>query len=374
MGGSASVGEVLRFLADEDAEVRRLIASHVVETKPRTDPSNDQDSLHELAREALAETRRSHPQATSERNHCARKGYLVDASGVIPEDPTDLGVEQLPVVGCSNLTCRRCNVKVTQEVSGSWREYRCPCSSWTETSNHPLYDPDPWPRSDPTMPWECAGHPTIELPRDVDRIELSDGEALRDVATRALRGWHPPGAREQDEVWVAWLRRLYVRLAPAWRAVLEDTALACARDPEVETRGRCLVFFRTARDPAILAKLLTSFEHDRALFRDIQDPTSPISNETLEDSLWRAVAPLALCDGRVRQLVRGVATTPGRGSRAVYDVLATVDEDWLVANVEQVAQANRDRVDDLCASFAAFASGSAIKSARERARAAAGSP
>jgi hypothetical protein len=156
--------------------------------------------------------------------------------------------------------------------------------------------------------------------------------------------------------------------------VLDDAALACALDPDVETRGRALVFFRTAREPAILAKLVTFLERDPAPFRDIQDPVSPISNETLEDSLWRAVEPLAQRDGSVRELVRIAATTPGRGSRAVYDVLATVDEKWLVANVEQVARANRDRVDDLCASFAAIASGGTIKTARERARAAAGSP
>jgi hypothetical protein len=72
--------------------------------------------------------------------------------------------------------------------------------------------------------------------------------------------------------------------------------------------------------------------------------------------------------------VRGAATTPGRGSRAVYDVLATVDADWLLTRVEAVARANRDRVEDLCASFAAFASGSTIKDARERARSAAADP
>ncbi len=300
-------------------------------------------------------------------NRCARKGYLVDASGVIPDDPTDLGVELLPVVGCSNLTCMRCNEKVTHQVTGGLREYRCGCSNWLETSEHPLFDPDPDPASDPTMPWECAGHPPITLPRTVDGVDLPDDTALRDIAERVLRGWHPPGARENDEVRVAWLRRMYVRLARP--VALLDAALSCVTDPAVETRGRALVFFKTASEPTALAHLVKVLD-DRALFAGIEDPITSISNETLEDSLWRDLAPLARTDGGVRNLVRRAATTPGRGSRAVYDVLATVDTDWLVANVEAVARANRDRADDLIASFAAVAAGATIKAARERARAA----
>ena len=32
-------------------------------------------------------------------NHCGFKGYLVNGDGVVPDDPTDLGVEWLPIVG-----------------------------------------------------------------------------------------------------------------------------------------------------------------------------------------------------------------------------------------------------------------------------------
>jgi hypothetical protein len=43
---------------------------------------------------------------------CSSGGYLVDGTSAIPTDATDLQVEGLPVVGCSELRCSACRVPV----------------------------------------------------------------------------------------------------------------------------------------------------------------------------------------------------------------------------------------------------------------------
>lgn len=301
---------------------------------------------------------------------CARQGFLVDGEGPLPDDPTDLGVEELPIVGCSHLACTQCGAPVTHVVERGSRKYTCTCATWVETSQHALRDADPDPVTDPRVPWECAGHPVIELPRTVDGEAIADEAALREVVVRALGGRLPSGARAEDGQWGAWLRRLYVRLAPAHARVLAEVALAHVTHADVLTRARAIAVFRTVRDPDLLGKLVRFVEQPHPLFAGVPDEVSSVSDETLEDSVWRALAPL-VASGPARSLARTAATSPGRASRALYDVLATHDAVWFVRATAAMAKANRELVETLCQAFANFADGAVIKAGRERARQAA---
>jgi hypothetical protein len=301
---------------------------------------------------------------------CAHHGFLVDGDGPIPEDPTDLGVEGLPIVGCSRLVCGSCGAAVTHVVARGSREYHCRCATWTEASQRALRDGDPDPHTDPPGSWACAGHPEITLPQVVDGEDIADDAALREVVARALAGWMPPGARPSDEVWGAWLRRLSVRLAPVHARALGDVAVEHLTDPDALTRARAIATLRTAQDPALLGALLGFVEEPHPRFAGVPDEISSVADETLEDSLWRALAPL-VASGRARALARTAATSVGRGSRALYDVLATHDAKWFVAQTPAMAKANREGVEVLCQAYANFAEGAVIRSGRERARAAA---
>ena len=302
-------------------------------------------------------------------NHCGFKGYLVDASGVIPDDPTDLGVEWLPIIGCSHLWCARCKVQVRNSISGSSRLYECNCEKWTESFHHPLFTEDPEPERDPTMPWACAGHPPVELPRTVDGVEIRDDSELATITNRVLDGWHPPGARAEDQPQVSWLRRLYVRLASTHHHVVTDVAHARIGDFDPSVRGRAIAVFSVVGNAAALERLLPLVEKPRGLYAGASDPITAIRNETLEDSIWRALAVVAR-KSPTKELVRAAGLTSGRGSRALYDVLSETDPDWVIENVEALALATPARVDQLCGSFAAFPPGKPIKATRERARAA----
>lgn len=280
-------------------------------------------------------------------NACARRGFLIDGRAPLPADPTELDVDYLPVIGCSNLVCEHCRRPVENEVTRASRRYFCDCSSYTESSSHPLWDPDPIPERDPLTAWRCAGHPPLALPCEVDGVALgSEGELAR-VAERVLAGWMPPRAREADQERVVWLRRLYARLVPEAQRVLTRVALDHARAPDADERGRALILFKNVRDEAALRELFALYEADRTAFAGIPDHVSSVSDETLEDSLWRAVARLAAREGRVREAARSAALLPGRGSRALYDLLAAHDREWLKAQEGAVQSATPEQAEEL---------------------------
>ncbi len=53
-------------------------------------------------------------------------GYLVGTAHALPTDPTDFNVENLPVVGCTRLRCRQCQVRVRSAVSDPIRAVMTP--------------------------------------------------------------------------------------------------------------------------------------------------------------------------------------------------------------------------------------------------------
>jgi hypothetical protein len=331
-------------------------------------------------------------------NNCARNGFLVDATSPLTEDPTDLQVEGLPVVGCSRVRCDRCGAlvrnapglafKTRDDVAApqlaalyasadltssallhqtrpEWRLYLCKCARWLETSHHGCAEPDP-DDGDPDMPWRCEGHPLISLPHDLDGVVVASKDELRELAVRGFHDVAPPRVRPADKVRGEWLARLYVRLSPGDAEVVAAVVLASVEDPAPRTRALALrVLYHLPLDQG-RARLLALMDGDRSLFAGVADEVTTISvDKTLEHTIWRILAPLVGSEGRARDLARAEALA-GTASVAIYDVLARHDSGWVTSHGVELARAASDRIQELFDSFAQFPQGVPIRALRER--------
>lgn len=131
------------------------------------------------------------------------------------------------------------------------RMYVCTCRRWdAEQTEAIAYDHDL--KTAPNVPWECAGHPSPELPLVLGELSLASGVDCAHVVRRILEGVRPRalelphGAPEGPGLWLCWLYA-YLSGLP----VADDLSAAIAervedRDPHVV--GRVLHFF--ARFPA----------------------------------------------------------------------------------------------------------------------------
>jgi hypothetical protein len=334
-------------------------------------------------------------------NRCGRNGYLVDATQTLPTDPTDLFVEDLPVVGCNKLVCARCGATVrnatgiafktrvevpsdqlaalyaTADLSSSpllhatqpgWRLYVCKCSRWLETSQHACEEPDRDALTDPDMPWACTGHPTIALPHDIDGVRVASVSELRELAVRGLHGVAPPRTRERDKPRAAWLARLHSRLQPTHAAVLVNAAVGALRGTSATTRAYALHFLRMVQSPVAEAVLIESLRTDRALFADVPDEMTPFDlDTTLEDTLWRVLARAVPEGEGACELAREDALA-GKGRRALFDALAQGDSSWFAANAEAIAKVSPRQIDALLGSFAQAPDGFPVATLRARIR------
>jgi hypothetical protein len=332
-------------------------------------------------------------------NRCDGKGHLVESIAVLPADPTDLHVDGLPIVGCSRIRCGSCNALVrhvdgyafrtredvsrqdlgalydTRDLTTSpllhqtepgFRLYLCRCGRWLETSWHALYNPDPDHFTDPDLSWTCDGHPEVDLPHDIDGVRVASPADLKDLATRGFRGFSPPRARSADIERGAWLIRLHARLAAPHKPVLESAALAAVDDPDPSARGRALAFLRAVPSETASAHLVSLLEGDRRAIAGVADPITGFTpDKTLEHSVWRTLAPAIAAGGRARELARADALA-GRVCRALYDVLASRDTQWLLDHLDDVARAGRTHGTDLVDSLGQLPFGSPINASRAR--------
>src|SRR5262249_34297747 len=106
-----------------------------------------------------------------------------------------------------------------------YRLYLCRCRRWLETDATALLDPDPDPRTSPTMPWLCAGHPVLELPHEIAGTTVTTDAELRTLAERGFRGITPARVRASDRRRAEWLTRLFVRLTPTRAPVVAEAAI-----------------------------------------------------------------------------------------------------------------------------------------------------
>lgn len=340
-------------------------------------------------------------------NRCARSGYLVDSTSALPTDATDLAVENLPVVGCSNLVCGRCGATVrnvkgmgfrtrddlpSDQISAlydapdlanapglapthaDYRLYVCKCSRWLESSEHPLEEPDPDLLTDPQMPWRCAGHPTISLPHDLDGVALRTREDLKDLATRGFHGFDPPGTRPKDAVRGNWIARLRARLDGAGREIVDAVAMTSLEDPDAHVRALAVMYLYSTESEPVARRVVELLGGDRTLYAGVPDDVTPNAADTsLEESMWRALRPLIATDDRVCDLAR-VEALAGRAGRSIYSVLSKVDSDWVIVNAADLARAAGEKFDLLDRSLSQLPVGSPLAALRQRIREAAGQP
>lgn len=314
-------------------------------------------------------------------NRCAHDGYLVSATAALPTDPTDLHVDELPIVGCSNVLCGRCNVAVRsvagrdlrreadleparlavlyavadlagsaelKDIDPSHRLYLCRCTRWVETGAHACRAVDFDPQTDPDVPWACGGHPVMTLPHDLDGVAVPTQAALFEVVLEGLRGVHPPRTRPADRERGDWVVRLPARLGPADAAVVVRAARASLEAPVARARAGALRFFRSRPDPVAQARVLELVIARSPLLVGVPDEVTPFpqADPTLEDAAWRVIAPLVAVAGPARTQARAAALA-GHGRRAVFAALAAHDAAWLVASIEAVVRAAPARAKDL---------------------------
>src|SRR5438105_3540526 len=122
-------------------------------------------------------------------NHCQLGGYLVSAGYIVPHDPGEFfPAGAVWKVGCNQLVCRRCGLRVRNELGffpnegagarareihaaadwsalpyldhdAQWKSHRlyaCACLLYPEGDATPLEDDT---EDRPRPPWRRAGHP-----------------------------------------------------------------------------------------------------------------------------------------------------------------------------------------------------------------------
>jgi hypothetical protein len=310
-------------------------------------------------------------------NRCDSNGWLI-ANRPLPDDPVDYDLPKLPKIGCTRIRCSSCGAVVRSAAGFAMKEpgtkiqlvgldpttsplfkpdsavrfYFCDCLYHTEGGQLALYEPDGSFANQATQNWACAGHPTAGLPHDFDGAHVTT-DKLDELVDKALHGWVPGRARDEDKPRTIWLARLHGRLAQTPHADQLATLVAAAIDhDDPMVRARALHFF-IARPGAAAgaARALELLRGDRAKFAGKPDKiTKIIGDSTLEHALWRVAAPL-VAQGPARDLARKEALALNKGSQALYDALGAGDAAWLVANAAAVAKASPSRADDLVDTF-----------------------
>jgi hypothetical protein len=191
---------------------------------------------------------------------------------------------------------------------------------------------DPDPLTDPAMPWQCGGHPLLELPAEIDGVPVAGEAEAGSLAERALAGFAGPIARERDAA--NWTARLYARLKGLPAADRVGSAAACRLgDPDAAVRERAIRFFSVFPLPIGVNRILEALEGGR-------------SHATVEDSLWAVASEFLDKSERVRELARREVTTPGKG-RALYEPMMQKDGPWMIDHVESIVRASPALVPDL---------------------------
>ncbi len=283
-------------------------------------------------------------------NLCPKGGILVWSGrngGYVPDDPHEfyLGVEN-EVVGCSRLKCLKCGQQVTIErdpvpLGQDYRAYSCDCTTHLQDRQDRTADEDD--QFDPYLPWQCSGHPIVQLPAGVDGVEITSEADLRSVARRALAGWSPDASRAIDRKGIGWLKTLHARFVGSeLDGIVSRVAADGMTDPDPRARAAALHFLNLFPFAPGAERIEDLVAGDRSLFT-MRDPLN--SEATIEDSLLgllgrrvqhRDAAPRSLALAR-EELLR-----PGC-SDELFDFLGADDEDWLVRNAEAIVRANPKR-------------------------------
>ena len=277
---------------------------------------------------------------------CHRGGTLVNLVGWLPDEPFDHQFLLAPAIGCNRLVCERCGRRVVVTAGpGVARSYACACVRHVAAADRALDEP-----MDPVgdvLPWQCAGHPALSLPAEVDGVRLDAATDWTVVAREGLALGAPPHPSLRGIPGFAVLR-LYRVLewpsgAPLARAVGDLLV-----DDDARVRRAAARFFEDAH-LAPGAERLGLVARDRLdLYAGVADPDG---RGTLWDWLLRALAGrLGQNDVPALEAVRAAAVRPP-GIGYVLFTLASADGDWVRAHADEIVAAAPDRAADVTAAL-----------------------
>lgn len=236
--------------------------------------------------------------------HC--RGHVGGADVWYPDTEWDRDVGALhPRVACTNLACGACGTEVRQLVgyelgcglhvrgpghrvgralgvavglvpSANSRAYACGCASYATARTEALWsDDDGW--HSPELPWECAGHPELTLPTEVDGVVLSASTDWPQLVADALAGrlpvaWSPPGILHERHP-AAWIARIVAHLSDGLLADrISREVSSHVLSPERRVRRAAINFFRHCSGGPGSEKLGDALSGHLALFEGVQVP------------------------------------------------------------------------------------------------------
>lgn len=307
-------------------------------------------------------------------NFCSPQAYLVNAQGVIPADASDYNHKNLPTLGCSHLTCRRCQREVrsvpqrmaTRELSAAelaelhalpaprfspllsphetGRLYFCACEMWLERETHGLNETDPRP-SDPLMSWSCQGHPLVTLPHSFEGVQVTDEGGLAALFTSALGDVLPPGAA-LDGTYAA---RLFLRLNNSpLQSCLAPLATSLLEADGIQIRKNVLQFYVRTADAQARDRVLQTFRKRPDLY-GLQPCHAQglYACSTLVDLVWLVLRSHTEAMAEVLDLARRYAVQPHQARIQLYLLLEEFDPSWLIQHAEEIVLASPAHADDL---------------------------
>ncbi|MGE0398385.1 MAG: hypothetical protein AB7T06_16895 [Kofleriaceae bacterium] len=319
-------------------------------------------------------------------NVCDHEGWLVNRE--LPADPIDHDAELLPTIGCTNLRCGLCGMKVRSATDRTYastagvvdidalyatdvlaaspqlkaiqgmRLYTCCCAFHVETNESRLDDKE---GAQVATQWTCVGHPIATLPHTFDGVEITTDNLERYVED-SIRGDVPPGARPVDRADGVWAARMCTRLEKTpYADRVAKVVAAHVADADLATRVRALYFFVNVPSHAGAMRPAALLGDHAALFVGVTNPRSNTSaTRTLEYLIWRIAGKQLAVDAALRDLAHAFAMDPARASDVLFIALAQNDPRWFTDNAAKLATANPARRQELLDA----ASGAQLRDAR----------
>lgn len=237
---------------------------------------------------------------------CHGRGHVGGADVWYPGTEWDTDVGALhPRVACTKLQCGACGTQVRQLVGYELgcglhvrgpgtrggralelalglvpnphsRAYACGCTSYATARTEAMWpDGEGWHSHE--LSWECAGHPELALPADVDGVVLTISTDWPQLVAETLAGqlpvaWSPPGILHERHP-AAWIARIVAHLTDRLLADRLSREIAShLLSSEVRVRRAAINFFRHCTGGPGSEKLGDALTGHLALFEGEQVP------------------------------------------------------------------------------------------------------
>ena len=310
---------------------------------------------------------------------CLLGGSLVGRDGWLPTAPFDYrwpGLNQ-PPIGCNTIACGDCDARVRSiagfgpgadfepstayelddpavtehlQADAAARLYFCRCRWTVVATSADLQHPELQHPRDFVSNWECAGHPPLPLPPDLEgeRIDVA-GDARR-VVERRLRDLElplpddlRPGDLGLPSFWLLRLYRLLQAAAPPLAGAVATTVGQFLLDPDPLVRFGAVCFIWAVPDAEGGARLGPAVAERPELFE------GPVRHWDLGLQTTGALLNRLAGTGDPAALegVKAIALRPGAAERDVLFALAQADRAWLLAHALPIAAGTPAQVESL---------------------------